>query len=60
MGFSGGGAYALATAALLPDVVTAVCVLATLGPYGAPGLDWLDGMDDSYLEDARRAWNRRS
>lgn len=50
-GFSGGGAYALATAALMPDAVAAVCVLATLGPYGAPDLDWLDGMDDSYHEE---------
>jgi len=36
--FSGGGPYALATAALLPDAVAAICVLASLGPYGAPGL----------------------
>ena len=52
-GFSGGGPYALATAALLPDEVAAVCVLASLGPYGAPGLDFLDGMDDSYGEEVR-------
>ena len=52
-GFSGGGPYALATAALLPDAVAAVCVLASLGPYGAPGLDFLDGMADSYREEVR-------
>ena len=52
-GFSGGGPYALATAALLPDAVAAVCVLAPLGPYGAPGLDFLDGMADSYREEVR-------
>jgi pimeloyl-ACP methyl ester carboxylesterase len=52
-GFSGGGPYALATAALLPDAVAAVCVLASLGPYGVPGLDFLDGMDDSYREEVR-------
>jgi pimeloyl-ACP methyl ester carboxylesterase len=52
-GFSGGGPYALATAALLPDAVAAVCVLAPLGPYGVPGLDFLDGMDDSYREEVR-------
>ena len=52
-GFSGGGPYALATSALLPDAVAAVCVLASLGPYGAPGLDFLDGMDDSYREEVR-------
>lgn len=47
-GFSGGGPYALATAALLPEAVAAVCVFAPLGPYGAAGLDFLAGMDDSY------------
>jgi pimeloyl-ACP methyl ester carboxylesterase len=52
-GFSGGGPYALATAALLPDVVTAACVFAPLGPYGAEGLDFVDGMDESYREEVR-------
>jgi len=52
-GFSGGGPYALATAALMPDAVAAVCVFASLGPYGAPGLDFLDGMEDSYREEVR-------
>jgi pimeloyl-ACP methyl ester carboxylesterase len=52
-GFSGGGPYALATAALLPEVVIAACVLASIGPCDAPGLDWLDGMDDSYREEVR-------
>ncbi len=53
-GFSGGGPYALATAALLPDVVTAACVFAPLGPYGAPGLEFLRGMSDSYREEVRQ------
>jgi pimeloyl-ACP methyl ester carboxylesterase len=52
-GFSGGGPYALATAALLPDAVAAVCLFAPLGPYGAPGLDFLDGMEQSYHEEVR-------
>lgn len=52
-GFSGGGPYALATAALLPDTVVAACVFAPLGPYGAAGLDFLAGMDDSYREEVR-------
>jgi pimeloyl-ACP methyl ester carboxylesterase len=52
-GFSGGGPYALATAALLPDAVVAGCVLAALGPYDAPDLDFLHGMDDSYREEVR-------
>jgi pimeloyl-ACP methyl ester carboxylesterase len=52
-GYSGGGPYALATAALLPDAVAAVCVLASLGPYGVPGFDFLDGMSDGTRADAR-------
>lgn len=52
-GFSGGGPYALATAALLPGAVSGVCVFAPLGPYGADGLDFLDGMDESYHEEVR-------
>ena len=52
-GFSGGGPYALATAALLPEAVAAVCLIAPLGPYGVAGLDFLDGMDDSYREEVR-------
>lgn len=38
-GFSQGGPHALACAAQLPDLVTAVAVLASPAPYGAPGLD---------------------
>ena len=59
-GFSGGGPYALATAALMPNAVAAVCVLASLGPYGAPGLDWLDGMDDSYREEVHLFFEDRA
>jgi pimeloyl-ACP methyl ester carboxylesterase len=59
-GFSGGGSYALATAALMPDAVAAVCVLAMLGPYGAPGLDWLDGMDDSYHQEVQLFFEDRA
>lgn len=50
-GFSGGGPYALATAALLPEAVVAVCVFAPLGPYGVPGFDFLAGMADSYRQE---------
>jgi pimeloyl-ACP methyl ester carboxylesterase len=39
-GFSGGGQYALACAALLPDLVTACVSMSTLAPYGQPDLDW--------------------
>jgi len=43
-GSSGGGPYALATAAGLPDAVAGVCVFASVGPYGVPGLDFCDGL----------------
>ena len=40
LGVSGGGPYALASAALLPEAVSACCVEAGLAPYGSPGLDF--------------------
>jgi len=46
-GFSGGGMFALACAALAPDLVAAAAVLASFAPYGAPGLDWAGGWPDS-------------
>lgn len=39
-GFSGGGSYALACAALLPELVSAAVVIAGLAPYDADGVDW--------------------
>lgn len=42
MGHSGGCAPALATAALLPDRVRAVAILAAVAPFEADG--WFDGM----------------
>lgn len=44
VGYSGGGPHALACAALLPDHVVATVTLACVGPYGAAGLDYFDGM----------------
>ena len=35
-GFSGGGCYALACAALLPDLITGAAVFASFAPYGSP------------------------
>ena len=43
-GWSGGGAHALACAALLPDLVAAAASLAAVAPYGADGLDYFAGM----------------
>ena len=54
-GSSGGGPYALATAAALPEAVTAVCTFASIGPYGEPGLDFADGLGgDDFREEIRR------
>jgi pimeloyl-ACP methyl ester carboxylesterase len=55
-GSSGGGPYALATAAILPDAIAAVCVFASIGPYGEPGLDFADGLGgDDMREEIRKA-----
>jgi glutamate dehydrogenase/leucine dehydrogenase/pimeloyl-ACP methyl ester carboxylesterase len=43
-GISGGGPYALATAALLPDLVVAAASLDGPAPFEADGMDWFDGM----------------
>jgi pimeloyl-ACP methyl ester carboxylesterase len=50
-GISGGGAHALACAALLPDLAVAVASLAALAPYGAEGLDWFEGMGQENVDD---------
>lgn len=43
-GISGGGPHALACTALLPDLVAAAAVLASIAPYPADGMDWYTGM----------------
>jgi pimeloyl-ACP methyl ester carboxylesterase len=43
-GWSGGGPHALACAALLPDRVLACATIAGVGPSGAAGLEFLEGM----------------
>ena len=50
-GISGGGPHAIACAALLPDLVPAVGVLASPAPWGAEGLDYFDGMGELNRED---------
>jgi pimeloyl-ACP methyl ester carboxylesterase len=53
-GISGGGPHAIACAALLPDLVPGVGVLASLAPWGAPGLDYFSGMGELNVEDIRQ------
>lgn len=54
-GFSGGGAHALAGAALLPDRVTRCAVVASTAPFDAPGLDFFAGMSADNAEGFRLA-----
>ena len=52
-GISGGGPHAIACAALLPDLVPAVAVLASPAPWGAEDLDYFDGMGELNVEDTK-------
>ena len=52
-GISGGGPHALACAALLPDLVPAVGVLASCAPWNAPGLDYFAGMGQMNIDDTK-------
>ena len=42
------GAFALASAALLPGLVAGCCVFASLAPYDADGLDFAAGWSEAY------------
>jgi pimeloyl-ACP methyl ester carboxylesterase len=64
-GMSAGGPHALASAALLPDLVVAAATLASPAPYGTPGFDYFTGMGQAnvdevrlMLEDEAAAWAR--
>ncbi len=50
-GISGGGPHAIACAALLPELVPAVAVLASVAPWGVDGLDYFKGMGRENVED---------
>lgn len=52
-GWSGGGPYALACAALLPDLVVAAAVLAGMAPWDAPGLDFFAGMGQDNVDEIK-------
>jgi pimeloyl-ACP methyl ester carboxylesterase len=54
-GISAGGPHALACAALLPGLVTAVASLASPAPYDAEGLDYFDGMGQANVDDIKLA-----
>lgn len=50
-GWSGGGPHALATGARLSQRVAGVLVIAGVGPFDAPGLDFLAGMGEQNVEE---------
>jgi pimeloyl-ACP methyl ester carboxylesterase len=50
-GHSGGGPHALACAAVLPGRCVAAATLASVAPYGAEGLDWLEGMGQANVRE---------
>ena len=51
VGWSGGGPHALACGALLADRIRAVATIASVAPYPADGLDYLDGMGNENVEE---------
>jgi pimeloyl-ACP methyl ester carboxylesterase len=55
LGWSGGGPHVLACAALMPGRCRAVTSLASIAPYGAPGLDFMAGMAAGNVEELETA-----
>ena len=60
LGHSGGGAHALACAALLPDRVVAAVSGSALAPFGADGLDWFAGINAAGTAELRAAVDGRA
>jgi pimeloyl-ACP methyl ester carboxylesterase len=58
-GVSGGGPHALACAALLPGLVVAAAVIASIAPYPAEGLDYTAGMGEDNVACFRAALESR-
>ncbi len=52
-GGSGGGPYALACAALLPELVAAAALLGSVAPWGVPDLDFFAGMGEDNVKDTK-------
>jgi pimeloyl-ACP methyl ester carboxylesterase len=50
-GWSGGGPHALAMAALLPARTAGALLIASVAPYEAEGLDFMDGMGEANVEE---------
>jgi pimeloyl-ACP methyl ester carboxylesterase len=58
-GISGGGPYALACAALLPDLVVAVAAVASIAPYAQEVFDYYRGMGERNAEDIKLFFSDR-
>jgi pimeloyl-ACP methyl ester carboxylesterase len=52
-GYSGGGPYTLASAALLRDLVVAAAIVGSVAPWEAPGLDYFTGMGEDNLDEIK-------
>src|SRR5215208_3947955 len=55
MGHSSGGSHALACAALLPERVLGVVVVAGMAPFDAEGLEWFEGFGPAGVAELRAA-----
>lgn len=55
LGWSGGGPHALACAALMPGRVLGTALIGCVAPYGAAGLDFLEGMGQENIEEFNAA-----
>ncbi|WP_406046980.1 alpha/beta fold hydrolase [Kribbella sp. NBC_00889] len=53
-GFSGGGPYALACAAMMPERVVAACVFASPAPYAPGEFDYAEGWSEAAREELER------
>jgi pimeloyl-ACP methyl ester carboxylesterase len=60
MGHSGGGAHALACAALLPGRVLAAVSISAMAPFDAAGFDWFAGMAPASEASLRAATEGRA
>jgi pimeloyl-ACP methyl ester carboxylesterase len=59
-GFSGGGPYALACAALIPERVVAACVFASPAPYAPEHFDYAEGWSPGAREELQRYFTDRA
>ena len=59
-GFSGGGPYALACAAMMPERTVAACVFASPAPYAPQEFDYAEGWSQEARTELERYFNDRA